>query len=77
MTSPTLNPTVLEPLFVPWAEPTAHRVRAEKSGDPAVVKQGRRASPIDLVNNLRSAVRLIFPGGPNDKLGADVSSGGM
>ncbi len=57
MTSTTLNPTVLEPLFAPWQEPNAHRVRAEKSGDPAVVKQGRRASPIEAVNNLRAAVR--------------------
>lgn len=57
MTSSTLNLTVLEPLFAPWQEPNAHRVRAEKSGDPAVVKQGRRASPIEVVNNLRAAVR--------------------
>ncbi|MBJ7900240.1 MAG: restriction endonuclease subunit R [Cyanobacteria bacterium RI_101] len=57
MTSTPLNPTVLEPLFTPWQEPNAHRVRAEKSGDPAVVKQGRRASPIEVVNNLRSALR--------------------
>jgi len=55
--SSTLNPTILEPLFAPWAEPNAHRVRAEKAGDPAVIVQGRRASPIDLVSNLRSAVR--------------------
>ncbi|MFM7887068.1 MAG: DEAD/DEAH box helicase family protein, partial [Pseudanabaena sp.] len=53
----TLNSTILEPLFAPWAEPNAHRVRAEKAGDPAVIVQGRRASPIDLVSNLRSAVR--------------------
>ncbi|MGQ9872272.1 DEAD/DEAH box helicase [Leptodesmis sp.] len=57
MTSTPLNPTVLEPLFAPWQEPNAHRVRAEKSGDPAVVKQGRRASSIEVVNNLRAAVR--------------------
>ncbi|UBF27595.1 DEAD/DEAH box helicase family protein [Kovacikia minuta CCNUW1] len=57
MTSSTLNPTVLEPLFAPWQEPNAHRVQAEKSGDPAVVKQGRRASAIEVVNNLRAAVR--------------------
>ena len=59
MTQPpsTLNSTILEPLFAPWAEPNAHRVRAEKAGDPAVIVQGRRASPIDLVSNLRSAVR--------------------
>jgi type III restriction enzyme len=57
MTSSSLNSTILEPLFAPWAEPNAHRVRAEKTGDPAVIVQGRRASPIDLVSNLRSAVR--------------------
>ena len=57
MTSDSLNPTILEPLFAPWLEPNAHRVRAEKAGDPAVIVQGRRASPIDLVSNLRSAVR--------------------
>jgi type III restriction enzyme len=57
MTSSTLNPTVLEPLFAPWQEPNAHRVRAEKSGDPAVIVQGRRASAIEVVNNLRTAVR--------------------
>jgi type III restriction enzyme len=57
MTSASLNSTILEPLFAPWAEPNAHRVRAEKPGDPAVIVQGRRASPIDLVSNLRSAVR--------------------
>lgn len=56
MTS-TLNPTILEPLFAPWAEPNAHRIRAEKAGDPAVIVRGRRASPIDLVSNLRAAVR--------------------
>jgi type III restriction enzyme len=57
MTSVTLNSTTLEPLFAPWAEPNAHRVRAEKVGDPAVIVQGRKTSPIDLVSNLRSAVR--------------------
>jgi type III restriction enzyme len=30
---------------------------SRKTGDPAVIVQGRRASPIDLVSNLRSAVR--------------------
>ncbi|WP_171974720.1 hypothetical protein [Leptolyngbya sp. 'hensonii'] len=55
MTSSTLNPTVLEPLFAPWQEPNAHRVRAEKPDDPAVVKQGRRASLIEVVNNLQTS----------------------
>ncbi|WP_199247629.1 DEAD/DEAH box helicase [[Phormidium] sp. ETS-05] len=57
MTTATFNPTSLEPLFAPWSEPNAHRIRAEKAGDGSVVQQGRRASPIDLVNNLRAAVR--------------------
>lgn len=57
MTSSTINPTILEPLFAPWSEPNAHRIRAEKAGDSAVIVQGRRASPIDLVSNLRAAVR--------------------
>jgi type III restriction enzyme len=53
----TLNLALLEPLFAPWQEPNAHRVRADQSGDSAVVKQGRRPSPIEVVNSLRSAVR--------------------
>ncbi|MCU0570830.1 MAG: DEAD/DEAH box helicase family protein [Oculatellaceae cyanobacterium Prado106] len=57
MTTTALNPTILEPLFAPWEEPNAHRIRAEKAGDPAQIVQGRRASPIDLVNDLRAAVR--------------------
>ncbi|MBF2097084.1 MAG: DEAD/DEAH box helicase family protein [Gloeomargaritaceae cyanobacterium C42_A2020_066] len=57
MASTPLNTAVLEPLFAPWQEPNAHRLRADKPGEPAVVKQGRRASPIDVVNNLRAAVR--------------------
>ncbi|MEN8443862.1 MAG: DEAD/DEAH box helicase family protein [Cyanobacteria bacterium J06555_13] len=57
MTSSTLNPATLEPLFAPWEEPNAHRVRAEKAGDPAGVSPSRRSSPIDLVDNLRAAVR--------------------
>ena len=52
-----LNPSILEPLFAPWTEPNAHRVRAEKAGDPAIIVPSSRASPIDLVSNLRSSVR--------------------
>jgi type III restriction enzyme len=51
------NPSILEPLFAPWSEPNAHRVRADKAGDPAIIVPSRRASPIDLVSNLRSDVR--------------------
>jgi hypothetical protein len=37
----TINPTILESLFAPWAEPNSHRVRAEKAGeavDSGIVK---------------------------------------
>lgn len=37
MASSTLNPAILEPLFAPSSEPNAHRVRAEKAGDPEIV----------------------------------------
>lgn len=47
--------SILEPLFSPWAEPTHHRVRVEDG--PAKIVEGRRPSPIEAVNNLRSAVR--------------------
>ena len=49
------NSSILEPLFSPWAEPTHHRVRVE--GGPAKTVEGRRPSPIEVVNNLRAAVR--------------------
>ncbi|MGQ9836815.1 MAG: hypothetical protein ACUVRV_02315 [Cyanobacteriota bacterium] len=39
MTTATLNLTAFESLFAPWQEPNAHRVRAKKSGAPAVVNQ--------------------------------------
>lgn len=52
-----INPATLEPLFETWQEPNAHRVRAERSGDPAIRVQGRRPSPIPIVQNLRAAVR--------------------
>jgi hypothetical protein len=32
-----VNPEALEPLFAPWEEPTRHRVRAKREGDPAEV----------------------------------------
>jgi type III restriction enzyme len=55
MASSPLNPAILDPLSTPWAEPSAHRV--QKAGNPAVIVPGHRASPIDLVSNLRSSVR--------------------
>ncbi len=58
MTEPyVVNPSVLEPLFETWQEPNAHRVRAERRGEPAKRVQGRRPSSISIVQNLRAAVR--------------------
>lgn len=51
------NPSALEPLFAPWEEPSAHRLRGDRPGDPAKVVKTRRPSPIAIVNNLRMAVR--------------------
>jgi type III restriction enzyme len=55
--SPLVNPGALEPLFAPWEEPGAHRVRAERPGDPPKIIQGRRPSPLIIAQNLRAAVR--------------------
>ncbi len=52
-----LNPTALEPLFLPWEEPNAHRVKAKRSGEPAEIVKGRRPSSIAIAHNLRGAVR--------------------
>ncbi len=52
-----LNHTALEPLFEPWEEPVGHRVKADRYGEPARVVKGRRASPVAIVQNLRSEVR--------------------
>lgn len=52
-----VDPSALEPLFLPWEEPNSHRVKADKYGDPAKVIKGRRPTPITIAQNLRSAVR--------------------
>ena len=58
MTEETIiNPAALEPLFATWEEPTKHRVRADKPGDPAKVIKGRRPSQIGIAQNLRWAVK--------------------
>jgi type III restriction enzyme len=61
MTADTLLATsstaALEPLFEPWEEPFAHRVRNPKAGEPALIEKKRRSSPIAIVQNLRSEVR--------------------
>jgi type III restriction enzyme len=52
-----INPAALEPLFEPWEEPRAHRVRNKQRGQPALVIPHRRPSPIAIVQNLRREVR--------------------
>lgn len=52
-----VNPGALEPLFLPWDEPNAHRVRAKSKEMPAEIVRGRRASPIVLAQNIRGFVR--------------------
>ncbi|MGH8593839.1 MAG: DEAD/DEAH box helicase [Gammaproteobacteria bacterium] len=63
------DPTALEPLFAPWDEPAAHRVRAEREGEPAKIVKNRRPSPIVIAQHLRGAVRdwrEAFYGGASD-----------
>jgi len=55
--SATINTDALGPLFTPWEEPNAHRVRAEKEGDPAKVVKQRRPSPIVVAQHIRAEVR--------------------
>jgi type III restriction enzyme len=58
MPDPALvNPTALEPLFAPWEEPTKHRVKADKPGEPAKIIHGRRPSPIVVANNLCGRIK--------------------
>jgi type III restriction enzyme len=57
MSSPVVNISALEPLFAPHEEPTKHRVRAQREGEPAQIVPIRRPSPIVIVNNLRRVVR--------------------
>jgi len=56
MTSPIINLSALEPLYLPHEMPTHHRVRAEKEGDPAKKVKGRRTSDIIIAQNLRRYV---------------------
>ncbi|MBU0716945.1 MAG: DEAD/DEAH box helicase family protein [Planctomycetes bacterium] len=55
--STLVNAEALEPLFQPWEEPTAHRVKNPERGKPAIVKKHRRPSSIRIVQGLRSEVR--------------------
>lgn len=56
MSDAIINPAALEPLYLPWQEPTAHRVRAKREGEPAIHEKGRRPSSIVIAQNLRQAV---------------------
>jgi type III restriction enzyme len=56
MPNAIINPSALEPLFLPWDEPRAHRIRAEREGEPARVVKHRRPSSIAIAQNLRQAV---------------------
>jgi type III restriction enzyme len=53
----TIQPGVLEPLFEPWQEPNAHRIKNPEPGQPAIIQKHRRPSSITIVQNLRSEVR--------------------
>ncbi len=57
MSSPVVNVSALEPLFAPHEEPTKHRMRALREGEPAQIVPIRRPSPIQIAQNLRHAVR--------------------
>ncbi len=56
MTGPVINPGALEPLYGPADIPNRHRVRAKIKGAPADIINGRRPSPLPIVQNLRRAL---------------------
>lgn len=57
MSDGTVNPAALEPLFEPWEEPRAHRVKSTEKGKPARIVNQRRPSPFPIVQNLRAEVK--------------------
>jgi hypothetical protein len=56
LTSPIINISALEPLYLPHEMPTHHRVRAKREGEPAETVKGRRPSDIIIAQNLRRYV---------------------
>jgi len=56
MSQAMMNIAALEPLFKPWEEPNAHRVRGDKEGDPAKIIKHRRPTPVVIAQNLRQEV---------------------
>lgn len=57
--SPIFNPTALEPLFMPWEFPNAHRERVKREGGRAKIVHRRRPSPITIAKNLRAEMHLF------------------
>jgi type III restriction enzyme len=55
-TSPLLNQSGLEPIFLPWEAPDKHRRPNPQSGGAAIIEMGRRASKAMLVPRIREAV---------------------
>lgn len=53
----TINTAALEPLFPPNQEPNRHRIKASKEGEPALILNTRRPSPIVLAQNLRLVLK--------------------
>ncbi|MEW6110022.1 MAG: DEAD/DEAH box helicase family protein [Nitrospirota bacterium] len=58
MTSPIINLSALEPLYLPHEMPSHHRIRAEREGEPAKIVKGRRPSDITIAQNLRREVTV-------------------
>jgi len=56
MTSPIINLSALEPLYLPHKMPEFHRIRAKREGEPAEIIKGRRPSEITIAQNLRRYV---------------------
>ncbi len=48
-----LNPKALEPLFLPWEEPTRHRTQPKIGSNEPILQNGRRPSDIVIAANLR------------------------
>ena len=53
----SINLEALEPLYEPWEEPNAHRIKVKEPGFQAKIERGRRPSRLDIVQNLRYEVR--------------------
>lgn len=61
--SPIVNISALEPLYLPHEKPAKHRVRSKKECAPAEIIDGRRATAIEIAQNLRHDVDLWWDAG--------------